>query len=201
MRFYARSGICIKTGFPNATETGYYHFNKKIWKKATDICLTATTQRKNIVRMTTTCYLLFNSAWLAVYCSNVINLKNFISRSIGLKTQFWYFVVVKGRTKVHTKLSSFYTLEAWYRRPNIRKPTLILFLHSLKKETKYQRLKINRSIFSHLNRTKTDITFDRKPKMELKSVNEGEVNTLDFLKNISTFKYNSKFQIFPWGPN
>lgn len=188
----------VKSIYPNASVTGcYFHYIKNVWKKAVELNFPSTAGRKNIVRMAANLPLLptnlIVNGWQSIVaeapsCEEFENFKTYMEK-YWLKNP----AMISCCRQRHRTTNA---LEAWHRRLNIRmqhKPTLILFLYLLKKEAKFQNLKVTHSIFESGNRKKADIIFDRKYHLEINSLNNGDINVIQFLKNISTIKYRLKF--------
>lgn len=69
-----------------------------------------------------------------------------------------------------------------------RKLTFVHFEYKLKKESRWQNLKLKQSLFEGNTRRRIDIVFNAKYKKELEKLQNNEISALYFLKNMNKIK-------------
>ncbi|KAI5640248.1 MULE transposase domain-containing protein [Phthorimaea operculella] len=185
----------FRTVFPHAKISGcYFHYTRAIWRKAEEIGLTTTQDGKTLTRMTANLPLLPTSqireGWQSILSNNFENNDAMIEFKTYFEKQWMRQPELIACCRERHRTTNM--LEAWHRRMSVRmtrKPTLILFLYRLRKEARYQDLKIKGSIGKAANRTKKGVTFEKKYKQEMQKLNRHEISTYEFLSNMSEIKF------------
>lgn len=186
----------IKNEFPHSKIAGcYYHFNKAIWKKASALSLNENRESREVVRLCSN-FPLLPSEYITE-CWNAIT-QRAVETNKDVMTFLAYFEKQWLLSLSHiiscSYIDNFRTnnaLEGWHRRLNTfikPKPTLLLFLHALRKEARWQDRKFKNIMFEGNKRRKIDILFTEKYKRELKKLTGKKISPMHFLINIGHIK-------------
>lgn len=184
----------FKEVFPTASLSGcYYHFNRAIWKHAKQLRLTSTRDGVKIAKLTSNLPYIpaeqIKEAWLTVkgVALNCPVMDSFISYF----ERQWMRMPPSEISCAGQRHRTNNAVEAWHRRLNARmphKPPLMRFLFKIKKDNKFQEIKINNHLFSYGYRSKSDATFDKKCRAELQKFNEREITIIEYLQKIDYLK-------------
>ncbi|KAL0810606.1 hypothetical protein ABMA28_010723 [Loxostege sticticalis] len=179
--------------YPNAKITGCYrHFNAAIWKQFKKLKVLATKEGRNIARLSSILPLVpapsIPEAWryISTKAPNTPEIRKF-------KRYFekqWYPrlspEVLSCAGQRHRTTNA---LEGWHHRLNVRLPKkcgLYLFIHKLRKESRYWDNRIKESLFCTYRgqRRGKDVLFDKKYKSLLNKFNRDSLSLSKFMHKI-----------------
>lgn len=185
----------IKKAFPNTQITGcYYHLNKAVWKKASELGLTENKECRKIVRVCSNLPLLpstyISECWTSIV-ENATEGEEMAAFLHYYEKQWLQSLADIISCPSHYNFRTNNALEGWHRRLNTNiksKPTLLLFLNILRKEACWQDRKFKNILFEGNKRKKIDILFNSKYKRELQKLEGKKVNPFEFLVNLAHIK-------------
>lgn len=182
----------VKSVFPQAKITGCYrHYNAAVWKKTEKKGILRTRNGRNVARITAVLALLpaeqIPAAW--GYVLSIAPDSDEINKYRRYYESQWYPKMPPSMLScAHQRHRTTNALEAWHRRINAgripKRPNFYMFLHKLRRESKYWDRKVTDNLFTHTkkNRQYKDVYFDSKYKKVLRQFERKELTLQQFTK-------------------